>query len=164
MKKYSDESRKVRYEARNEIEQIIKDGNIDRKNFKETAKNEYEKVIRKFYFTFCDHQNHPGIHLNYVWLGLRKELMSDKPVRCGNWEEYIDGIDKLIPENPKCGEYYLMTNYGWVYTGKLKEIKKVLKEATAACFDDFYILPKKHEFDWVICHCDDGDCMVKYTI
>lgn len=160
MQKYSNENKEIRYAARDEIEQIIKAENIDREHFKEAAKDEYDKIIRKFYYTFCDYKNYPKIHLNYVWLNFRKTVTFREPVRCDDWEKYIDNIDILIPNGLESEEYFLITDYGWVYEGRLAEIKKVLKETTAGCFDDFYILPKRSQFDWVICHCDDGDCMV----
>ena len=163
MAKYSDESRKIRYELRDETEQSIKDLNINRDNFHEVSKLEYEDVIRRFYYTFCDYENHPEIHLNYLWLHFRAELHNSKSIwnRNMSWAEFISKIDEMIPQN-RPGEFYFMNSFGWVYEGKLSEIIQVLEDASGL-LEDFYILPKKSQFAWVLCYCDDGDCMTLYS-
>ncbi len=47
-------SQKIRYEMRNNTESIIKKFDIDRNKFHEAGKNDYETIIRRLYFTFCD--------------------------------------------------------------------------------------------------------------
>lgn len=75
MSKYSDEERRFRYEVRNEAEQSVKDLNIDRATFHEAPKNEWERVIKRFYYTFIDYEKHPKIHMHYLWLHFRENLI-----------------------------------------------------------------------------------------
>ncbi len=154
---------KLRDEIRQEIETIIKQENIDRNNFKETSKFEYQKVIHKFYYTFYDYKKcyrnpkpDSDIDLSYFWLHFREELKHSKSIICGDWDKIIESIDTLIPQT--CDFYYLILDYGWVYEGKLKKIKKVLAN-TDFRLQDFYILPKRNKFNWVVCYCEDGDCL-----
>lgn len=149
----------LRYEMRNEIEQIIKDENIDRNYFKEASKFEYEKIIRRFYYTFCDYKKCPDINLNYCWLNIRNDIKKSSLLCCGDWDESILNIDKLIPETSDF--YYFILDYGWVYEGRLKEIKNVIIN-TSGRLEDFFILPKKNKFNWAVCYCEDGDCIITY--
>ena len=55
-----------RYEKRNEIENIIKENNIDRDIFREVGKLDYEKVIKRLYYTFCNYQKYPEIQISYM--------------------------------------------------------------------------------------------------
>lgn len=163
MSKYSDESREFRYSLRDETEQSVKDLRINRENFHEVSKLEYEGVIKRFYYTFCDYANRPEICLDMLCLRFRPELHRSKPVpnRDMNWIEFIAKIDEIIPED-RPDEFYFMNSFGWVYEGKLPEIMRVLEDASNL-LEDFYILPKKARFAWVLCYCGDGDCMVLYT-
>ena len=43
------------YRIRNEIENTIKEENIDRSKFHEVSKFSYESILRKFYYTFFDY-------------------------------------------------------------------------------------------------------------
>lgn len=158
------ESDKIRYEMRNEIENIIKQYNIDRTKFHEVAKNYYDKVIRKFYYTFCDYTKYPSIEqrtcFTYMWTRFRNDLKRTDIIRAdwNNWREYIYKIDNLIPEKDLVALYYLIVDGGWVYEGELKEIKKVLLEYPVT-MEDFYLFPK--DYSWLINHCEDGECMCR---
>ena len=44
------ESQKIRYEMRNEIENIIKEKHIDRTAFHEAGKGQFQKVQKKLFF------------------------------------------------------------------------------------------------------------------
>ena len=46
----------VRYWIRDEIEEIIKEENIDRKRFYETSKCKYHSISNKFYYSFFDYE------------------------------------------------------------------------------------------------------------
>lgn len=46
----------MRFWIRDEIEEIIKEENIDRKKFHEFSKLRYQDIINKFYYSFCDHK------------------------------------------------------------------------------------------------------------
>lgn len=148
-----------RYWIRDEIEEIVKEENVDRSRFHEASKLEYESIIRKFYYSFCDYENHPKVHLEYVWLHFHERLKHSEPFRCGDWCEYIGGIETLIPEEQRSRQFYLIQSDGWVYEGYVKEIMTVLSEVDGL-IDDFYVVSK--HFDWFIAHTDDGDCMVYF--
>lgn len=154
------ESKKVRYEMRNEIENIIKEYGIDRTKFYEVAKNHYQEVIHKLYYSFCDYQKYPAIQLAYMWTRFRKELNRTDSIRTNwrDWKNYISSIDDLVPERNLMAYYYLIVDGGWIYEGRLDEIKKVLFEYPIS-MDDFYLFPK--DYSWLINHCDDGACMYR---
>lgn len=151
------EQQAVRYEMRNQIEQVIKDKYIDRMRFHEVSKSDYQGIINKFYYSFFDYVKYPKIQFNYLWLRFHKRLETAKRLYgfC-DWEKYIDGIDNILPASEINKQFYLILDYGWVYEGYLQEIKIILKN-TEYIMTDFYIVSKK--YDWLICHCDDGDCM-----
>ena len=52
----------LRYWSRIEIEEIIKEKNIDRTRFYEYSKNKYDKIIKNFYYSFVDYK--------YFYIGL----------------------------------------------------------------------------------------------
>lgn len=165
MYKYSDEERRFRYEVRNEAEQSVKDLNIDRASFHEAPKIEWERVIKRFYYTFIDYQKYPKIRLNYLWLHFRSELTYTGHIQNGihtaSWTEFVGKLDELIPKSDRPAEYYYINDCGWVYEGKLPEIIKILGDCSSMV-EDFYILPKREKFDWVVCYCGDGDSMGIY--
>lgn len=154
------ETKKVRYEMRNEIENIIKEYHIDRNKFHEVAKHKYEEVLRRLYYSFCDYQKYPAIQIAYLWTRFRNNLNSTEliPAAWDDWEGYIAQLDTIVPDKNLEEWYYLVVDSGWVYEGILSEIKKVLLEYPAF-MDDFYIFPK--DYRWLICHCDDGGCMCR---
>lgn len=166
MAKYSDNERRYRYDLRNEAEQSIKDLNIDRANFHEVGKLDYEKIIKQFYYTFIDYEHYPKIHLSYLWLHFREDLTYSEHLQNGfganNWVEFIGKIDEIIPRENRPAEFYYINDSGWVYEGKLPEIMRVLEDCSNMV-EDFYILPKREKFDWVLCYCGDGDSMGIYT-
>ncbi len=153
-------NQKIRYEMRNEIETIIKKHEIDRKKFHEAEKNDYEKIIRKLYFTFCDYEKYPKVQIPYMWTRFRDNLNQTPLIQTSwdNWEQYIDRIDSLIPEKISRPPYYLIVDGGWLYEGMLNEIKEVLLDYPDS-MEDFYLFPR--DYKWLINHCDDGDCMYR---
>lgn len=145
---------------RNAIEQIVKHKNLDRAAFHEVNKFDYQKIIRKIYYTFFDYEKYPQIQLAYMWTRYRtglsaSEAICEKDFLC--WKDYIDSIDTLIEPDDKA-VYYLLIDTGWVYEGTLQGIKDVLCDYPEY-MEDFYIVPR--DYSWIICHCDDGECMVK---
>lgn len=155
------ENNKIRYEMRNEIENIIKQKHIDRTIFHEVAKSNYEKVLRKIYYSFCDYQKYPTIEVSsYMWVRFRDGLKQTDLfyVDWADWNNYIDYIDQLIPEEESSVFYYLLVDGGWVYEGTLTGIKQVLYDFPV-WMEDFYITPKNYA--WLIVHCEDGECMFK---
>ena len=61
-----------------------------------------------------------------------------------------------MPDFDESKMYYLILCHGWVYEGYISEIISILVEIDR-WIDDFYIVSKK--FDWLICYCEDGDCL-----
>ncbi len=165
MSGYGSAERGFRYDVRDEAEQSIKDLKIDRANFHEAPKTEWERVIKRFYYTFIDYKNHPKIHLEYLWLHFRDDLLYIGHIQNGfgadDWTEFVGNIDGLIPKENRPAEYYYINDQGWVYEGKLPEIIAVLGDCSGM-IEDFYILPKREKFDWVVCYCGDGDSMGIY--
>ena len=149
----------VRYWIRDEIEEIIKEENVDRSSFHEVSKYEYEKIIHKFYYSFCDYENYPSIRLDCMRVHFHKRLKISETVRCGDWSEYIKAIEKMIPDNQRAEEFYLILSDGWVYEGSASGIISVLSEVDGL-LDDFYVVSKR--FDWFIVHSDDGESMVRF--
>ncbi len=165
MSKYYDTTKDFRYIVRDETEQSIKDLGIDRANFHEVGKLDYERIIKQFYYTFIDYKNHPTIHLHYVWLHFREDLehrlCAQQGIDVEDWHEFFQMIDSdIIPKENRPAEYWLINDCSWVYEGKLPEILRVLEDVVMA--EDFYILPKREKFDWVVCYCGDGDSLVIY--
>ena len=154
------ESKKYRYEMRNEIEHIIKNQKIDRNLFHEVAKWDYERVIRKMYYSFCNDKKYPTVQVSYMWTRFRENLKSSELIHTdwADWESYIGRIGELLPKKKCSFFYYLLVDGGWVYEGTLECIQQVLKEYPI-WMDDFYIIPKVKEISWMIVHCEDGACM-----
>ena len=108
-----------------------------------------------------------GAELVVVWVQCDKEVCRQRMIhrnsdrdtwKLENWDEYINKIDLLIPEKDPCILYYFIVDGGWVYEGRLQEIKTVLSDYPMF-MEDFYIFPKN--YDWLLCHCDDGGCMIR---
>ncbi len=152
----------TRFYIRDEFEEIIKEENIDRRQFHEASKFEYENIIRKFYYAFADHQTYPKIGLDKMHSQFRKELKKSEIVRWKtNWVEYIEMLRHLIPDKETASELYLILSEGWVYEGFASEIISVLSE-TDAGLSDFFIVSKK--FEWTVAHSDDGECMYLISV
>ena len=153
-----------RYWIRDEIEEIIKEENIDRKRFYEASKNNYQSIINKFYYSFIDYEDKrkPDFtELSYLWLNFRKNLKRSPLIHWGkDYNEYIGSIASLIPDGYLNNMHYLILSQGWVYEGYIPEIIAVLRE-TDGWLDDFYVVSKKYEY--VIIHTDDGECMYSLT-
>ena len=64
----------VRYWIRDEIEEIIKEENIDRNRFYEFSKFDYTNIIKRFYYAFANYEQYPKIELSYCWLHFRENL------------------------------------------------------------------------------------------
>ena len=154
------QNKKVRYWSRDEIENIVKEKNINRSRFYEYSKSEYEKVIRKFYYAFCDNEKYPKIELPYAWLRFRENLTAGEPIRASaGWANMLQGI-KHEMNYDWSRKLYLILNDGWVYQGYIDEIITVLEDITGN-IEDFYIVSL--EFDCMASYCGDGDCVVIYS-
>jgi len=142
------------YWIRDEMEAIIKEKNIDRSRFHEYSKSNYYEVIKAFYYTFVDYENHPEISLAYCWLHFREKLRKTELANelSDDWPLLLKKI-KIWVSNSKDKEFYLILSQGWVYEGYIDEIISVLNE-TDGLLEDFYIVSPKYE--WFIFYCDDG--------
>lgn len=154
------QSDSVRYEMRNEIELIIKEYGIDRSTFYEAAKGEYERIVKRLYYTFCDYKKYPAIHTSYMWTRFREGLhySIQIPTDWEHWDGYICQMDELIPKKCRMRSYYLLVDGGWVYEGMIEPVKAVLFRYPNY-MEDFYLFPR--DYSWVIHHCDDGECMYR---
>ncbi len=151
----------VRYWIRDEIEEIIKEKNINRDRFYEYSKTSYKRITDRFLHTFVDCHNVSNISLSYCRLHFKKELkMLHKINNDFVWTDFLNKLKELTPimNNDKA---YMILSEGWVYEGYIDEIFAVLNE-TDALLEDFYIVSRK--FDWFISYCDDGQCAVVFHL
>lgn len=151
----------MRFWIRDEIEEIIKEENIDRSRFYEYSKIKYYDIIKKFYYTFCDYRNFviDKIRLEYHNLHIRKNL--ENHIIAGffqsdGWEDYLNKIRSEIVTDSKL---FLILSERWVYEGYPDEIITVLSE-TDGWLQDFYIVSPK--FEWFIVHDYIEDCAEIY--
>lgn len=120
---------------RDEIEEIIKEENIDRNRFAEFSKFQYDNIIKKFYYAFSDYSHFTSdtVPLTCKRLHIRNSIDCFLIVGIyltGNWTEYLNTIKSA------------MSLYA-------DEIFKVLSK-TDVWSEDFFIVSKK--FDWFIVH------------
>ncbi|MBR3825096.1 MAG: hypothetical protein IKJ39_07840 [Lachnospiraceae bacterium] len=150
-----------RYWIRDEIEEIVKEENIDRKRFGECSKLKYEDVIKRFYYTYMDYEKYPKIELSYCWLHFRDSIKKTNNIYVnGGWEHFLHQIRVLIEEKEDA-KLYMILSQGWVYEGYIKEILDVLGE-TDGLLEDFYLVSR--DFDWMIAYCDDGESAALYSV
>jgi len=153
-------SKPARYWIRDEIEEIIKEENIDRRHFHEASKQQFAHVIDKFYYTFFDYENcrkPDRTELGYLWLRIRDDICLERQIICGkDWCSHISNIKTFTPPENLSDLHWLILSQGWVYEGNIDEIIAVLSE-TDGFLDDFYVVSKK--YDRMIVYCEDGDCM-----
>jgi len=152
----------MRFWIRDEIEEIIKEENIDRIRFHEFSKIRYMDIIRKFYFTFCDKRNYvPTSKSDFLnSIHFRDSLKSyniDCFFRTYDWIQYLKTIKEEIPDNKE--KLYLILEQGWVYEGYPDTVFSVLNE-TDCWLSNFYILSSK--FEWFISVSDIEDNAIMY--
>ena len=146
----------VRYWSRIEIEEIVKENNIDRNRFYEYSKNKYQQIINRFYYSFADHKEHSHVGLSYLWLHLRKELNKIyHDYVSSDWEVSLSKIKERLEYNWN-KKLFLILSDGWVYEGYVDEILSVLAE-TDGLIEDFYIVTP--EYDRFAMYCSDGGCI-----
>lgn len=154
--------------TRRELEDIVKAKQLDRRRFHEASKLEYESIIRRFYYSFADHEQRLEITLNCNLFPFHGRLERSELVVWGvpsetgrlEWDEFIHSISSLVPENDIDHRMYLITGDGWVYEGYIPEIISVLT-ATGGMLVDFYIVPMK--YDWIIVFSEDGDSLFRLS-
>lgn len=148
------------YLIRDEIENTIKEKNIDRSKFHEVSKFSYENILRKFFYTFFEYDRNirysepQKIDLSYAWLNFRKNLRYSETIRLYYDDRDIKSVKSLVPDysdNKKC----FGIADGWVYEGEISEMLTAFSDVYI--MTDFYIISKK--FDWVVVNCEDGECI-----
>lgn len=150
------EKRKKTLWIRDEIEEIVKEENIDRNRFHEFSKSSYIDIIRKFYFEFSERKSYTPslIHLSICYMHFRENLAHhyiDSFFRTNDWTDYMMTIKNVIPD--KSLKLFLILEDGWVYEGYADEIFHVMDNTS--CNYDFYIVSSK--FDWFIAVSDIED-------
>lgn len=149
----------VKYWIPTEIEEIIKEKQVDRKLFYEYSKWEYQKVIHRFYYAFADYKKYPRVELSYCWLHFREEL---KEIGFASedigWECMLAELKEQLPYDWE-KKVYLILSDGWVYEGYIDTIIDVLGEADGL-LEDFYVVTP--QFDKFAAYSDDGGCLVFY--
>lgn len=149
----------LKYWIRDEIEEIIKEENIDRKRFGEYSKFKYEDVIKQFYYTYMNYERYPKIELSYCWLHFRDSIQKEDNIYVdGDWKQFLHRVGELLEEKEDTNLYMILSQ-GWVYEGYIKEILDVLGE-TNSLLEDFYIVSPV--FDWMIAYCEDGESAALY--
>jgi hypothetical protein len=149
----------ARYWSRIEIEEIVKEKNIDRNRFYEYSKNKYQQVINRFYYSFVEHKNAnhkecSQVRLSYLWLNFRNELNKIyQEYASSDWDASLSKIKELL-EYDWNKKLFLILSDGWVYEGYIEEILSVLAE-TDGLIEDFYIVTP--EYDKFAMYCSDGD-------
>lgn len=154
------------YRTRDEVEEVIKENNIDRSEFHEASKFSYKNILRKFYYTFFEYDRNvryaeqQEINFSYAWLYFRKDLYHSDSIRAYYDNTDIDSIKSLVPEYSDDMICYYIIADGWVYEGKLSAMLNVIPEISI--WTDYYIISKK--FDWVVVNCDDGECFFRVSL
>ena len=149
----------ARYWSRIEIEEIVKEKNIDRNRFYEYSKNKYQQVINRFYYSFVEHKNAnhkecSQVRLSYLWLNFRNELNKIyHEYASSDWDTSLFKIKEIL-EYEWNKKIFLILSDGWVYEGYIEEILSVLAE-TDGLIEDFYIVTP--EYDKFAMYCSDGD-------
>ena len=123
----------ARYWSRIEIEEIVKEKNIDRNRFYEYSKNKYQQVINRFYYSFVEHKNAnhkecSQVRLSYLWLNFRNELNKIyHEYASSDWDTSLFKIKEIL-EYDWNKKLFLILSDGWVYEGYIEEILSVLAE------------------------------------
>ena len=145
---------------RDDIEEIIKEKQIDRNSFHEFSKMNYVDILKKFFFSFSDTKNFPpdprslSINRMHFRSDLKKEGI-DCILRTGNWCEYMSTIKSAIPDNEK--KLFLILYDGWVYEGEINEMFTVLNEMYY--IGDFYIVSSKFSWFIAVSHIEENAVM-----
>ena len=159
-------TQKERYRIRNEIENTVKEENIERQKFHEVSKFTYENILHKFYYNFFEYDRNirysenKKIDLSYAWLRFRKSLNKSDIVSLNYDDTDIDSVKRLIPDYTDSKKCYGIVADGWVYEGEISAILTAFSEIYF--ITDFYIVSKK--FDWVVVNCEDGECIWRVSL
>lgn len=129
---------------RNQIERIIKEQKIERKNFHEVSKLQYNAVLKKIQATFVSE----GKKIHWGNMGKYNSKICCKFYDVREDNCWFEKLNEIIPVEclfvyalfeDKCRKY-------WVYETKIPELIQILSEAEG--LPDYYIVSKK--FNWLI--------------
>ncbi len=164
---YKKKRKSESYHIRDKIEEIIKEENIDRSKFHEVSKYSYERILRKFYYTFFEYDKNvrytepQKIELSYAWLNFRKDLEMSETIQVCYDDIDIDVIKSLVPDYSDEKVCFVIVAEGWVYEGEISEILKIFP-CEIGIMTDYYIISKK--LDWVVVNCEDGECVCRMEL
>lgn len=145
-------------EPRIEIENIIKNSNIDRNRFFEVDKLSYkqvaDKVISKFISRECSFDF--NLHRGYLRYNPKLRCIGIGCLNNTKWWEWFRLLPNICPNNKEAIYFILVgDNYVWVYEAFLPEVIEILFQGSPIGSGDCYIVSKK--FEWLVGYSDDGD-------
>ena len=135
---------------RRNIENIIKEFQLDRTRIFEVSHLKYDDIIKKIERTFV--VNDGSIH----WSNIEnrfKPSFSVKTQYIGNNMGWYQSLDKMLPDTLHYVLFEDIKNYQpkyWLYEMHPSEIVMVINESNPK---DFYIVSKK--FNWLISECHE---------
>lgn len=148
----------MKYRIRAEIEEIIKEKSVDRKQFFECSKTKYQRIINEFYYAFADYKKYPKVEMSYCWLHFRQDLkVMDRVSEMIGWKRMLAKIKEQLSYDWNKKIYLILD--GWVYEGYIDSVIDVLSEVDEL-LEEFYIVTP--QFDKFAAYSDDGQCLVFY--
>lgn len=147
---------------RDDIENIVKEANIDRSRFHEFSKFDYEDVLKKFYYSFADYErfatskvelSHRGLHVRN---GFECSVIASW-YRVNTWNEYLHEMKTAIISNGDEKLFFILPT-GFVYEGYADEIFHVLGREKHEF--DYFIVSSK--FDWFAVDDQIEECTFMY--
>ncbi len=151
----------ARRDLRDAIEETVKTLGIDRQHFHECSKQTYAGILRRFCYTFLQHDVQTVFTPPFCRLPFRRntlECCAHLPETTQHWEDFIPQIAGALPASAET-DCYLIEEQGWVYEGRIRETCMILAEGDCAA-EDFCIISKK--FDWCASYNADGECCTVY--
>lgn len=135
--------------ARNDIERSIKELNINREEFFEVPKLEWQEILLKITDYFVCKKYYTN-DLHWAWEKLKEPRIG---LRLKNDDAY-----KYIADIVKEEYVWFIVDDGsgkmWLYEGKPQIISEII--ADAYYIDEYYIVSKKYE--WLLC--EDHHCII----
>ena len=138
-------------QVRSEIEQAIKEYQIDRKRFFEVSKQSYSQIQEKIESTFVDKSKHWNADIHWANMGNYNPKLKCVSVPLEKWDDWIAELPSIIP-SPNDAVYVLFESNKdyqpkyWLYEAFIDELTSILCGINGP--DDFYIVSKK--FNWLI--------------
>jgi hypothetical protein len=145
----------------NEIENVIRDFNIDRSRFSKVSEEKSKEIVDDVFYSYADISRYTKVSLNRIYDKLDERFQNylSKGINFGelSWEEFLGYIYQFAPK--KDNMVYLIVagyreeDYAIIYEGELSEVIKVLFNGVPLGNNgDFTIVPK--HYDWLIYYHD----------